>query len=551
MKKSIALLMAMVMLTAMMTVFNAGATERKIPSAIVTDFQTVLYVNGNGELWCYYIAEKKNEKLLDDVIHVGQGVSSMNFFAIRSNGELWSWNVNYQDNFELLMTNIVDTTSTSFQDFANFAVTKDGKLLSWGSTDADMDRMNCMGFEGYDGSYIEAANARVILEDVKSVSANGFNVVALKNDGTLWRWGLGQITPDNIAEGIVEIVDVASSAIFGLKENGNLFAWYLMEDEYWGAEESFLKEVKEMTIAYEGMAYIDFEDNLWVGYELDDFGETHFTQAITDAKEVVMPEVYLKNNEIPVFVLKNDNTLWCTGTLSADEDYLPWEDDFVKVMDNVDSFYVRGEACTIITKSGELYLTYMNGNFNKVRSSQKIAQVSDFTSSDWAVSEIARATELNLLSADMKKDYKANISRVDFCEILTKTLEAKTGKSINQILSEKGLTEKKYFNDTDSEYVDYMCRLGIVTGVGDKLFDPYAKITREAAAVMLTRAAKVLGFETSGNVSTEPGISAWAAEGVGFVTSNGIMNGTGTGFDPQGKFTKEQAIATFVRLYNK
>ena len=67
----------------------------------------------------------------------------------------------------------------------------------------------------------------------------------------------------------------------------------------------------------------------------------------------------------------------------------------------------------------------------------------------------------------------------------------------------------------------------------------------------LTRAAKVLGFDTTGAVSTEAGVSSWAAEGVGYVTQNGIMNGTGNGFAPKGKYTKEQAIATFVRLYNK
>ena len=93
-----------------------------------------------------------------------------------------------------------------------------------------------------------------------------------------------------------------------------------------------------------------------------------------------------------------------------------------------------------------------------------------------------------------------------------------------------------------------MCRMGIVSGTSDILFDPYAKITREAAAVMLMRTAKALGYDTSATPSAEPGVSSWAKDGVGFVTAKGIMNGTGNGFDPQGKYTKEQAIATFVRM---
>ena len=100
------------------------------------------------------------------------------------------------------------------------------------------------------------------------------------------------------------------------------------------------------------------------------------------------------------------------------------------------------------------------------------------------------------------------------------------------------------------EYADYMFKLGIANGVSVTEFNPLGEITREQAATMLMRTADVLGYDTSYNTSVESGVSSWATEGVGFVTENGIMNGTGNGFEPQGKYTKEQAIATFVRMYD-
>ena len=129
-------------------------------------------------------------------------------------------------------------------------------------------------------------------------------------------------------------------------------------------------------------------------------------------------------------------------------------------------------------------------------------------------------------------------------------IEEKTGKGIGQLIEEKGTPIKSPFEDTYYEYADYMCKLGIVNGVSATEFNPLGEITREQAATMLMRTADVLGYDTSYNTSVESGVSSWATKGVGFVTENGIMNGTGNGFEPQGKYTKEQAIATFVRMYD-
>ena len=50
--------------------------------------------------------------------------------------------------------------------------------------------------------------------------------------------------------------------------------------------------------------------------------------------------------------------------------------------------------------------------------------------------------------------------------------------------------------------------------------------------------------------SDDAGISDWARESVYKCFRYGIMMGTDNGFEPQGTYTVEQAIATMIRLYN-
>lgn len=83
-----------------------------------------------------------------------------------------------------------------------------------------------------------------------------------------------------------------------------------------------------------------------------------------------------------------------------------------------------------------------------------------------------------------------------------------------------------------------------------KGFSTHNKCIEEKAVTMLMRTADVLEYDTSYSTSVESGVSSWATEGVGFVTEKGIMNGTGNGFEAQDKYTKEQAIATFVRMHD-
>ncbi len=115
------------------------------------------------------------------------------------------------------------------------------------------------------------------------------------------------------------------------------------------------------------------------------------------------------------------------------------------------------------------------------------------------------------------------------------------------------------FKDTDNKKVLQAARLGIVNGIGNGRFAPNRPVTREAAATMLYRAAKLLGLkENTKNIefSDSGEISPWAREAVNCISAmkNGetaIMQGVGNNtFSPKGMYSNEQSYITMLRIFN-
>lgn len=177
---------------------------------------------------------------------------------------------------------------------------------------------------------------------------------------------------------------------------------------------------------------------------------------------------------------------------------------------------------------------------------------------NWAIDQVQSAIKLNLVPAYMQYGYKDNISRRDFASLITALIEVKTGKDIDTVLSEKKLDMKNSsFIDVNEKETEVVAanKLGIVYGVGGGIFNPNGEITRQEAAVMLSRTAEVLGMNISKTstkyYSDKSKIKDWAKEGVDFVSSSNIMTGIDDRhFDPIGKYTRQQAYITMLRMLN-
>ena len=180
--------------------------------------------------------------------------------------------------------------------------------------------------------------------------------------------------------------------------------------------------------------------------------------------------------------------------------------------------------------------------------------------SDWAIGEVGAAFGANIVPYPLQGDYRNEITREEFCTLVVRMLCRINGTSgADGLLEKRGVQATDTpFADTDSRDVRAASVLGIVNGVGDGLFNPEGRLTREQAATMLMRAAKLLGLESDGKerrFGDGDEISAWAGEGVAFVSGlvsadgAAVMGGTGEGrFSPKSGYTREQSILTVFRL---
>lgn len=180
--------------------------------------------------------------------------------------------------------------------------------------------------------------------------------------------------------------------------------------------------------------------------------------------------------------------------------------------------------------------------------------------SNWAAEEVAAAVRAELVPQDIQNSYTVSITRQDFCRLMVQLVEKSSGKDIQDYLNDKGLTVTMPFTDTANDQVLAAYALGIVKGTSETTFNPAGSITRQEAATMLARTAKLLGATPSGQekqFQDSASVASWAKEGVALVTrlaapqtGHTVMEGTGEDyFSPLATYSREQAILTAYRLY--
>lgn len=183
--------------------------------------------------------------------------------------------------------------------------------------------------------------------------------------------------------------------------------------------------------------------------------------------------------------------------------------------------------------------------------------------SSWASTEVQLAADAGLIPDSISLGYRENTNRMEFCQLVMRLVQVKTGMPISDFLSVKGVViEPLTFTDTTDSLILAANALGIVNGVGNNRFDPYGLLQRQQAAAMLARAAKVLGFDEAGEMgisfSDKSIFQEYAKEPIEFISrvkdrisGYRVMGGMGNNlFGPTSPYTKEQAILTMLRMYN-
>ena len=183
-------------------------------------------------------------------------------------------------------------------------------------------------------------------------------------------------------------------------------------------------------------------------------------------------------------------------------------------------------------------------------------KIIDDRPSAWAEEILVYSRANNLIPGELDSLYKTNITRSEFCQVAIALIGSTLlPSSIESYVESMGKTIPPAFEDTDDIYVLSCTALGLVSGVGNNKFNPDEELTREQAAVILARLAKLLEVDQNNQqitFSDDSYISSWAKDSVSFMANNEIMNGVGENrFDPQGKYTREQSFITVYKLQQK
>ena len=224
------------------------------------------------------------------------------------------------------------------------------------------------------------------------------------------------------------------------------------------------------------------------------------------------------------------------------------------------TYFVGEEGSKVVYTPDEYVVIQENGKYGYGHIEYLPPLPDQSEMSSWAYTEVTAAIEENLVPTYLQNLYLNNITRDEFCDLTIQALEEVLDKDIADIVKEQTGKDlytwiNEYpFKDTTNSNAIAAYALGIVSGRGGGVFDPYATITRQEAAAFLMRSAKVLGMDTSkvesATFADSDKVGVWFTDAVNFVYQINVMSGTGNNtFSPLGTYTREQSYVTIYRLF--
>jgi len=204
-----------------------------------------------------------------------------------------------------------------------------------------------------------------------------------------------------------------------------------------------------------------------------------------------------------------------------------------------------------------------------------LLSISAFASQDilsgWAEEEVSKAAVCAILPEEVfKGDLTRPITRAELTWLAVHFLSTQYNMDLHDMLNkyfEKAGIRPDYeaFSDVDydedySDYIYWARAFGIISGYEDGTFKPDHEVSRQEAARLLTNTYDIYGMvkvqekgrSFSEVFSDSDEVSRWAIEAVQFMYQCDIMSGIAPDvFSPNGTYTVEQSIITFLRLYER
>lgn len=264
----------------------------------------------------------------------------------------------------------------------------------------------------------------------------------------------------------------------------------------------------------------------------------------------VMPALPQPGQDVAVKVT-NKPWNWTTGGFDPEQ---PLAGATVKAGTGTAVTDANGKAVLKGLKEGlyalEITSYAKDGAPNVVRSVQPLAVTGSYADdksvASWAQSSvrIARASGAMLGVGDSAKaGFKPQqaVTRAEFVSALARSLGLKAGAA--SATGFKDVPAKAWY----AADVAAAVKAGLVSGVSKTQFAPDATLTREQAAILLTRALKLKASETVALKDAKKA-SAGALESIQAAMSGGWMTAYEGSFSPKATLTREQAAVIAARI---
>ena len=204
----------------------------------------------------------------------------------------------------------------------------------------------------------------------------------------------------------------------------------------------------------------------------------------------------------------------------------------------------------------------------------------DNVPSPWAYDEVHQSIVLGMVPWDLQNHWRFPVTRIEFGQMVVRFLAFQHGFSsdssfVSAYCPTTADRDGKPFGAASSwwnvfcgewgpftdlhrpdhrGYGNTAYALGIINGRSGTTFDPESPLTRQEAATILMRCYRRYGgdYQTSGQpvgLSDWDDVADWARDDVEAVLELKVMQGSGGAFDPEGTYTREQAVLTLLRLY--